>query len=145
MDITTLWKSQQLSKCGLYLIMYLTFIDSNLTIGKELRKINHNMCKNSTLLHMSSIRKMASTLSKEQFLCAICLDIFKNPVSLACGHNFCQECIKCFWDTGHKPTCPLCKEAFKNQPELRINVGLKDITEQFKRSVDAVHFVCTFV
>lgn len=40
--------------------------------------------------------------------------------------------------------CPLCKEAFENQPELRINVGLKDITEQFKRSVDAVQFVCKY-
>ncbi|XP_044039010.1 nuclear factor 7, ovary-like [Siniperca chuatsi] len=78
---------------------------------------------------------MASALSEEQFWCSICLDIFNNPVSIPCGHNFCLGCIKRFWDTRHKSECPVCKEAFRKRPELRINVGLKDITEQFKRSL----------
>nr|XP_046236849.1 E3 ubiquitin-protein ligase TRIM21-like isoform X2 [Scatophagus argus] len=78
---------------------------------------------------------MASALSEEQFRCTICLDVFDNPVSIPCGHNFCLGCIKRFWDMRHKSVCPLCKEAFKRRPELRINVGLKDITEQFKRSL----------
>ncbi|KAF3697715.1 E3 ubiquitin-protein ligase TRIM21 [Channa argus] len=76
---------------------------------------------------------MAFALSLEQFQCIICLDTFKNPVSIPCGHNFCLECIKRFWDTRLKSECPLCKEFFKRRPELRINVGLKEITEQFKR------------
>ncbi|TNN53398.1 E3 ubiquitin-protein ligase TRIM21 [Liparis tanakae] len=78
---------------------------------------------------------MAFALSEEQFRCVICLDIFHNPVSTPCGHNFCLTCIKRFWDTRHKSECPLCKEAFKTRPELRINVGLKDITEKFKESI----------
>ncbi|XP_074479620.1 E3 ubiquitin-protein ligase TRIM21-like [Sebastes fasciatus] len=77
---------------------------------------------------------MACALSEDQFRCIICLDIFHNPVSIPCGHNFCLGCIKRFWDTSHKSECPLCKEAFKIRPELRINVGLKDITQQFKKS-----------
>ncbi|KAG8006002.1 E3 ubiquitin-protein ligase TRIM21 [Nibea albiflora] len=78
---------------------------------------------------------MAFALSEEQFRCSICLDVFKNPVSIPCGHNFCLGCIKRFWDTRHKSECPLCKEAFKHRPKLRVNVGLNDITEQFKRSL----------
>ncbi|XP_056299245.1 E3 ubiquitin-protein ligase TRIM21-like [Pseudoliparis swirei] len=78
---------------------------------------------------------MAFALSEEQFRCVICLDIFHNPVSTPCGHNFCLTCIKRFWDTRHKSECPLCKEAFKTRPVLRINVGLKDITEKFKESI----------
>ncbi|XP_070849261.1 E3 ubiquitin-protein ligase TRIM21-like [Chaetodon trifascialis] len=78
---------------------------------------------------------MASVLSEEQFRCSICLDIFNNPVSIPCGHNFCLGCIKHFWDMRHKSECPLCKEVFKKRPELRINVGFKDITEKFKRSL----------
>uniref|UniRef100_A0AAQ6II68 Uncharacterized protein n=1 Tax=Anabas testudineus TaxID=64144 RepID=A0AAQ6II68_ANATE len=77
---------------------------------------------------------MASVLSEEQFLCSICLDIFKNPASIPCGHNFCLECIKRFWDVRQKAVCPLCKEVVKKRPELRVNVDLKDITEKFKRS-----------
>ncbi|XP_041840969.1 E3 ubiquitin-protein ligase TRIM39-like [Melanotaenia boesemani] len=78
---------------------------------------------------------MASVLSEEQFLCIICLDSFNNPVSIPCGHNFCLDCIEHFWNTRHNSECPLCKEAFQRRPELRVNVGLKDITEHFKRSL----------
>ncbi|XP_047242027.1 E3 ubiquitin-protein ligase TRIM21-like [Girardinichthys multiradiatus] len=76
---------------------------------------------------------MAYTLTQEQVLCIICMDSFTNPVSIPCGHNFCLECINGFWDTSHKSECPLCKENFQKRPALRVNVGLKDITEQFKR------------
>ncbi|XP_021167337.2 E3 ubiquitin-protein ligase TRIM39 [Fundulus heteroclitus] len=78
---------------------------------------------------------MADTLSQEQVLCVICMDSFTNPVSIPCGHNFCLDCISGFWDVSHKSVCPLCKEEFHIRPELRVNVGLKDITEQFKRSM----------
>ncbi|XP_073331677.1 E3 ubiquitin-protein ligase TRIM21-like [Pagrus major] len=78
---------------------------------------------------------MASVLSEEQFQCCICLDIFNNPVSIPCGHNFCLACIKRFWDSRPNSECPLCKESFKKRPELRINVGFRDITEKFKRSL----------
>ncbi|XP_003458821.3 nuclear factor 7, brain [Oreochromis niloticus] len=78
---------------------------------------------------------MASILSEEQFQCSICLDSFKSPVSIPCGHNFCLECIKHYWDVAHKSECPLCKESFRSRPELRINHALKDITEKFQRSL----------
>ncbi|CAI5671745.1 unnamed protein product [Oreochromis niloticus] len=64
---------------------------------------------------------MASTLTEEQFQCSICLYSFKNPVSIPCGHNFCLECIKRYWDVAHKSECPLCKESFRSRPELRRN------------------------
>uniref|UniRef100_A0A3Q0S531 RING-type domain-containing protein n=1 Tax=Amphilophus citrinellus TaxID=61819 RepID=A0A3Q0S531_AMPCI len=79
---------------------------------------------------------MASLLSEVQFQCSICLESFKNPVSIPCGHNFCLECIKHYWDVMHRSDCPLCKENFKKRPELRINVGLREITENFQRLVD---------
>ncbi|CDQ84676.1 unnamed protein product [Oncorhynchus mykiss] len=78
---------------------------------------------------------MASLMSEEQFLCCICLDIFTNPVSIPCGHNFCLTCIKSYWDTREHFECPLCKESFRRRPELRINHVFKDITEHFQRSL----------
>ncbi|XP_034057101.1 E3 ubiquitin-protein ligase TRIM39-like [Gymnodraco acuticeps] len=78
---------------------------------------------------------MAFALSEVQFQCSICLDMFRNPVSIPCGHNYCLGCIKRFWDTKQKFECPLCKEDFKTRPDLRVNVGLRDITDQFKKSI----------
>uniref|UniRef100_A0A8K9XTP5 B30.2/SPRY domain-containing protein n=1 Tax=Oncorhynchus mykiss TaxID=8022 RepID=A0A8K9XTP5_ONCMY len=38
-------------------------------------------------------------LSEDQFQCSICLDMFTEPVSTPCGHNFCKVCISKYWDT----------------------------------------------
>ncbi|XP_038158054.1 E3 ubiquitin-protein ligase TRIM21-like [Cyprinodon tularosa] len=78
---------------------------------------------------------MAFILTQDQVLCVICMDSFTDPVSIPCGHNFCMDCIQGFWDASRKCECPLCKEAFQTRPTLRVNVSLKDITEQFKRSI----------
>ena len=78
---------------------------------------------------------MAFVLSKEQLGCTICLDIFVKPVSIPCGHNFCLGCLKRFWDTRRKCECPLCKESFKIRPELKVNVGLRDIADMYRKYV----------
>uniref|UniRef100_A0A8C6TC41 Uncharacterized protein n=1 Tax=Neogobius melanostomus TaxID=47308 RepID=A0A8C6TC41_9GOBI len=49
--------------------------------------------------------------SEEQFLCSICLEVFSEPVSTPCGHNFCKRCISQTWDTNESCFCPLCKES----------------------------------
>ncbi|XP_065610060.1 zinc finger protein RFP-like [Cyrtonyx montezumae] len=43
--------------------------------------------------------------------CPVCLDYFRDPVSIHCGHNFCRACIaRCWeWSTGEF-CCPQCKE-----------------------------------
>uniref|UniRef100_A0A8C1QXB3 E3 ubiquitin-protein ligase TRIM39-like n=1 Tax=Cyprinus carpio TaxID=7962 RepID=A0A8C1QXB3_CYPCA len=73
-----------------------------------------------------------SFLSEEQLLCSICLDVFDNPVSTPCGHNFCVTCIGHYWDSVKHCQCPLCKQTFKRKPDLHINRTLREITEQFK-------------
>ncbi|XP_019820350.2 E3 ubiquitin-protein ligase TRIM52 isoform X1 [Bos indicus] len=34
---------------------------------------------------------------QEEAVCAICLDYFKDPVSIGCGHNFCRGCVTQLW------------------------------------------------
>uniref|UniRef100_A0A803XWT7 Uncharacterized protein n=1 Tax=Meleagris gallopavo TaxID=9103 RepID=A0A803XWT7_MELGA len=43
--------------------------------------------------------------------CPICLEYFRDPVSIHCGHNFCRDCITRSWEwcTGDF-CCPQCKE-----------------------------------
>ncbi|XP_041860786.1 E3 ubiquitin-protein ligase TRIM21-like [Melanotaenia boesemani] len=71
--------------------------------------------------------------SEDQFLCSICLDVFTDPVSTPCGHNFCKNCITHHWDVNNRCQCPMCKKEFHFKPDLEINTLLRKVVDQFRR------------
>ncbi|XP_038590562.1 E3 ubiquitin-protein ligase TRIM21-like isoform X3 [Micropterus salmoides] len=73
-------------------------------------------------------------LSEDQFLCSICLDVFTDPVSTSCGHNFCKNCITEHWDTNDRWQCPMCNEVFNTRPKLRVNTFISEMAAQFRQS-----------
>lgn len=79
-----------------------------------------------------------SVLSKEQLQCPICLDLFNQPVSTPCGHNFCRDCINTYWQNSNLPQCPLCKQKFYSRPELRVNTFISEIASQFKKVMENI-------
>ncbi|XP_039669064.1 E3 ubiquitin-protein ligase TRIM21-like isoform X2 [Perca fluviatilis] len=72
--------------------------------------------------------------SEDQFLCSICLDVFTDPVTTSCGHNFCKNCITEHWNTNNQHLCPMCKEAFNTRPDLRVNTFISEMVAQFRQS-----------
>ncbi|XP_034080909.1 E3 ubiquitin-protein ligase TRIM39-like [Gymnodraco acuticeps] len=72
--------------------------------------------------------------SEDQFLCSICLDLFTDPVTIPCGHNFCKDCITEHWDRSDRCQCPMCQEAFNTRPDLRVNTFISDMVAQFRQS-----------
>ncbi|NWW04463.1 TRI65 protein, partial [Oreocharis arfaki] len=74
---------------------------------------------------------------EEKLVCSICLELFRVPVTLPCGHNFCRRCISDHWDkqkqspagTDASYTCPECRRGFKRCPELEKNVTLYSVVE----------------
>uniref|UniRef100_A0A1A8MHV4 Tripartite motif containing 47 n=1 Tax=Nothobranchius pienaari TaxID=704102 RepID=A0A1A8MHV4_9TELE len=55
---------------------------------------------------------------KKELTCAICLEIFKDPVILKCGHNFCRFCICMHWDENggdYGYQCPQCRTVFNKR------------------------------
>ncbi|XP_041718206.1 E3 ubiquitin-protein ligase TRIM39-like [Coregonus clupeaformis] len=75
----------------------------------------------------------SSLLSEEQFLCSICLDVFTDPVTISCGHNFCMACISGYWNTTDQ--CPMCKQRFYTRTELRVNTFIAEMAAQFRKLV----------
>ncbi|XP_063325174.1 nuclear factor 7, brain-like isoform X7 [Pelmatolapia mariae] len=84
-------------------------------------------------LPQSADMSAASNLrSEDQFLCSICLDVFTDPVSTPCGHNFCKTCISQHWDMNQSCQCPMCKETFSTRPQLRVNTFISEMVAQFR-------------
>uniref|UniRef100_A0A8C2Q2I0 E3 ubiquitin-protein ligase TRIM39-like n=1 Tax=Cyprinus carpio TaxID=7962 RepID=A0A8C2Q2I0_CYPCA len=72
----------------------------------------------------------------EELQCSICLDVFTDPVTTPCGHNFCRTClIKC-WTNTQTCFCPFCKEKFSRRPDLKINTTLREVVQHFKEKLN---------
>ncbi|XP_041728806.1 E3 ubiquitin-protein ligase TRIM21-like [Coregonus clupeaformis] len=78
----------------------------------------------------------SSLQSEEQFLCSICLDVFIEPVTTSCGHNFCMACITKYWNSKDLCQCPLCQQKFSRQPKLHVNTTFREVVENFKKMRD---------
>uniref|UniRef100_A0A803SQM5 Tripartite motif containing 39 n=1 Tax=Anolis carolinensis TaxID=28377 RepID=A0A803SQM5_ANOCA len=70
----------------------------------------------------------------EEATCSICQEYFKDPVTLECGHNFCQACLTQDWAASGttETSCPQCKEKVL-QSNLRPNHSLAKFVEIAKK------------
>ncbi|NWV02297.1 TRI35 protein, partial [Ptilonorhynchus violaceus] len=64
---------------------------------------------------------------KEELLCPICYDPFREAVTLPCGHNFCKGCVSKSWEN-RRHACPVCKENSRLE-DLRVNHTLNNLVE----------------
>ncbi|XP_040199924.1 E3 ubiquitin/ISG15 ligase TRIM25-like [Rana temporaria] len=78
---------------------------------------------------------MASADLRKELECSVCLDYYTDPVTLKCGHNFCQDCIGRVLDTQRGSggySCPECKQSLQKRPILQRNLKLRNIVENFQ-------------
>ncbi len=77
-----------------------------------------------SLLYEDIVNFVANNLK-----CSICMEIFTKPVTLVCGHNYCQKCITACWTkSSGKRECPHCR-ADASSSKLEMNFTLCDILE----------------
>ncbi|XP_051899668.1 E3 ubiquitin-protein ligase TRIM39-like [Pristis pectinata] len=70
---------------------------------------------------------------RKEVTCSICLDFYRDPQTIDCGHNFCRACIVLFWSSAREEvSCPQCREVFP-QPHLRPNCCVSNLAESVRR------------
>ncbi|XP_077336736.1 E3 ubiquitin-protein ligase TRIM50 [Lithobates pipiens] len=71
-------------------------------------------------------------LLENQLTCPICLEVFKDPAMLQCGHSYCRDCLWGLMKESHIILlCPVCRQEvdYSSSPP---NVTLKRLIETLK-------------
>uniref|UniRef100_UPI00358EA1A5 E3 ubiquitin-protein ligase TRIM7-like n=1 Tax=Myxine glutinosa TaxID=7769 RepID=UPI00358EA1A5 len=74
-------------------------------------------------------------VSADELQCIVCLELYKEPITLPCGHSFCKVCVEQHWESREEATvcdCPNCRKVFPIKPECQKNVALAKLVEQMK-------------
>uniref|UniRef100_A0A8C1MQ24 ubiquitinyl hydrolase 1 n=1 Tax=Cyprinus carpio TaxID=7962 RepID=A0A8C1MQ24_CYPCA len=77
------------------------------------------------------------SVDRNEFVCAVCLDLLKDPVTILCGHSYCKSCITGHWDHEDQQrvySCPQCRQTFSPRPALARNTMLAEVVEKLKKT-----------
>lgn len=66
---------------------------------------------------------------EDDLSCAVCTDVFRDPVLLGCGHSFCRQCIYDHWSSSGTRNCPICRQVSRQRPVA--NVSLRNTCESY--------------
>ncbi|XP_048843238.1 zinc-binding protein A33-like isoform X4 [Brienomyrus brachyistius] len=75
----------------------------------------------------------AASFLEEELCCAVCSDIFKDPVILKCSHSFCRVCLQKFWKGKSIRECPLCRRK-SSVDDPPVSVVLKNVVETYLKN-----------
>ncbi|XP_009981362.1 PREDICTED: zinc-binding protein A33-like [Tauraco erythrolophus] len=76
---------------------------------------------------------------REELTCAICCELFSEPVMLDCMHHFCKACIQGYWASSARvPSCPQCRREFPSRA-FRTHYLVSGVVEKVRRCGSVEH------
>uniref|UniRef100_A0A8C9FLV2 RING-type domain-containing protein n=1 Tax=Pavo cristatus TaxID=9049 RepID=A0A8C9FLV2_PAVCR len=75
---------------------------------------------------------ISALVLEDELSCSICLSLYRNPVSLCCGHSFCKQCVQKALGVQQQAkasySCPLCRVELGPILELQNNFHLSSVS-----------------
>ncbi|XP_054143985.1 zinc-binding protein A33-like [Melozone crissalis] len=76
---------------------------------------------------------------REELTCAICCELFSEPVMLDCMHHYCRGCIVRYWDScARGPSCPQCRRSCPGRA-FRTHYLLAGLVDKVRRCGSREH------
>uniref|UniRef100_A0A8C2FGB8 Tripartite motif-containing protein 16-like n=1 Tax=Cyprinus carpio TaxID=7962 RepID=A0A8C2FGB8_CYPCA len=77
------------------------------------------------------------SVDQNEFMCPVCLELLKDPVTTSCGHSYCKSCISDHWNQEDRKkvySCPQCRQTFSPRPALAKNTILAEMVVKLKKT-----------
>lgn len=83
------------------------FVERFLALRSVTVRILDAASKDPTGLGSGARESVSSEISNAGNECTVCCDAFESPVTLTCGHVFCEKCVGAWFERSR--ACPLCR------------------------------------
>lgn len=83
---------------------------------------------------MASAQSDQSRVLQEELTCPVCLDLYRDPHLLPCGHNFCKTCLEHLKRQSERGRfrCPECRESHRCGTTFQKNFKLANIADDYR-------------
>jgi len=110
--------SKDLKRNLFNLEMEKSFINSQ-DINEDEKELKINNINVKIEVQNNKIKELTDRISSfKENSCAICMDVFQNPVLLECTHMFCGRCIFEWYNRNNNKNCPTCRTNIKDLNKL---------------------------
>ena len=92
---------------GAYLAVKLRAASERLAASRAAALALLETCRDVTGLGAGNRESSAAELAAVGNECTVCCDAFESPVTLCCGHVFCERCVGAWFERSR--ACPLCR------------------------------------
>ncbi|XP_067436402.1 E3 ubiquitin/ISG15 ligase TRIM25-like isoform X1 [Thunnus thynnus] len=83
---------------------------------------------------MASAQSEQSSFLQQELTCPVCLNLYRDPHLLPCGHNFCRTCLyRLKWQANRgRLRCPECRDSHRCGTNFQKNFKLANIADDYR-------------
>lgn len=100
------------------------------TVSSSSPEVTTNETDKPTTTHYTEVdENPTESATGDNVTCGVCFQILLDPISLGCGHSFCEICLAGMWKASRfqQMLCPMCRDPWGKQGDRvpSVNVTMR--------------------